>query len=156
MMRRSATSRLAGHPRWSTVRPRSSASAKGQPNERLIHGKGSGTGVRKGNAAQRYLASLAPSGRRSQRWALAEMARIWKRRRVKDASRLAWHRITVSDINRVRQVLAAKFSPVTCNRVLTALRRVLRECWHQLGLSDDHLVQLIGALLAILAEVTSQ
>ena len=142
MTRRSATSRLAGRPRRNTVRPRSSASAKGQPNERSILKKGATSSPGKANPALNYLTSLAPSGRRSQAWALAEVARAWKRHPVRCAWRLAWQRITVSDITRVRQVLAAKFSPVTCNRALTALRRVLRECWRAGQLSREEMERL--------------
>jgi site-specific recombinase XerD len=57
------------------------------------------------------------------------MAAIWRGRPVKDASRLAWHRITAAAVDRIRGVLAGKFRPVTCNRCLTALRRVLKEEW---------------------------
>ena len=57
------------------------------------------------------------------------MAIVWKRRPVKDASRLAWARITLGAIDRIHQHLAAKFKPATSNRALTALRRTLKECW---------------------------
>lgn len=58
-----------------------------------------------------------------------EVALAWKKHPVKCCWRLAWERITSSDIGRIRQALAAKYAPPTVNRCLTALRRVLLECW---------------------------
>jgi site-specific recombinase XerD len=110
--------------------------------ENRIHEKSGGHDPEKANGARRYLASLAPSGRRSQRWALAEMAAIWKERRVKDASRLAWHRITAAAVDRIRVGLAGRLSPVTCNRCLTALRRVLKEEWRAGRLTRDNFERL--------------
>jgi len=112
------------------------------PRGILIHSKRSSGGAGKGNAAQRYLASQAPSGQRSQRWALTEMARIWKRRRVKDASRLAWHRITAEDTDRIRQDLAARYRVATVNRALTALRQVLQFAWRDGSLAYEDYLRL--------------
>jgi len=96
----------------------------------------------KRNAAQQYLAKLAESARRPQRCALAEMAKVWKRHPVKDASRLAWHRVTADDIARIREALAAKFAPSTANRMLTALRRVLRFAWRGGSLAYEDFLRL--------------
>jgi integrase len=70
------------------------------------------------------------------------MARIWKRRPVKDASRLAWHRITAEAVDRIRQQLAAKFEAATVNRALTALRQVLRFAWRDGSLSHEDYLRL--------------
>ena len=96
----------------------------------------------KSNAAQRYLASLAPSGRKPQRWALRFMAFVWKRHPVKDASRLAWNRISTRDVDRIRQELAAKYAVSTANRALTALRQVLRFCWRDGSLPYEEYLRL--------------
>lgn len=110
--------------------------------ERNIHKISPTPEAEKRNPALRYLASLAPSGRRSQRWALTEMATEWKRRPVKDCCRLAWHRITVDAIDRIRTVLAAKFAAVTANRCLAALRRTLKECWRAGQLTHEQFQRL--------------
>jgi site-specific recombinase XerD len=71
------------------------------------------------------------------------MAAIWRGRPVKDASRLAWHRIGVPEIDQIRVVLASKFKPVTCNRCLSALRRVLEEEWRAGRLTRDSYDRLV-------------
>ena len=114
----------------------------GQPAGNHTHIKASEEESRKTNAAQRYLASLKPSGRRSQRWALREMGIIWKRRAVKDASRLDWSRITRSDVDRIRQVLRDKYAIGTANRALVALRQVLLACWEDGSLSQEAYMRL--------------
>lgn len=96
----------------------------------------------KGNAAQRYLAKLAPSSRRVQRWALTEMGTIWKRHPVKDGSRLAWHRISADAVDRIREVLTAKYAPGTGNRMLIVLRQVFRFCWRDRSLSYEDYLRL--------------
>lgn len=94
----------------------------------------------KGNSAQRYLASLGPSSRRVGRWMLTEMGTVWKRHPVKDGSRLAWHRITANAIDRIREVLVAKYAPATGNHMLITLRKVLWFCWRDRLLSyEDYL-----------------
>jgi integrase len=65
------------------------------------------------------------------------MARIWKRRAVKDGSRLAWNRISTGDVDRIRDVLAAKYAPATANRALAALRKVLYFSWRDGSLTHE-------------------
>lgn len=121
----------------STVQTQVAQGSGAQPAKTRSHVRTGDPRVGKTNAAQLYLASLAPSGRRSQRWALTEMGKIWKRRAVKDGSRLAWHRISAADVGRIRQELAARYEVATANRALTALRQVLRWCWRDGSLAYD-------------------
>ena len=129
MTPRPTTLRRKRASRQSTAAPRRSGERETVKTKNNIHEKGHGSDPEKANGARRYLASLAPSGSRSQRWALTEMAAIWRGKPVKDCCRLAWHRITAAAVDRIRQQLAAKFNYVTVNRCLTALRRVLKEEW---------------------------
>ena len=115
---------------------------RGQLAKKHININRGDTGAGKRNAAQRYLAKLAPSSQRTLRWALTEMGKIWKRRPVKDGSRLAWDRIKASDVDLIREVLAAKFAPITANTMLVALRQVLRFCWRDKSLLYEDFLRL--------------
>ena len=115
---------------------------RAQPAKTRINRNRRDSGAEKRNPAQRYLAKLAPSSRRTLRWALTEMGKIWKRHPVKDGSRLAWNRIKASDVDLIREVLAAKFAPVTANTMLVALRQVLRFCWHDKSLLYEDFLRL--------------
>ncbi len=114
------------------------------PAKRGIHNKEGYSGDETRYAARRYLASLSPSGRRSQLWALAELARIWRGRPVKDPTRLAWFRVSSSIVDRMRRELAQRLAPATTNRCLTALRCVLREEWRDSHLSEEDYRRLVS------------
>ena len=79
-----------------------------------------------------YLARLAPSGRRSQRCALATIAGLLTDGRA-GVLELPWHRLRYAHTQAVRTALAEVYAPATVNRQLSALRGVLAECW-RLGL----------------------
>jgi integrase len=129
MTAQQTTSRRGAGPRHNTAPAGRSGKGGTLATKNNIHKKRHGSDPEKASGARRYLASLAPSGSRSQRWALAEMATIWRGKPVKDCCRLAWHRITAAAVDRIRQQLAVKFNYVTVNRCLTALRRTLKEEW---------------------------
>jgi hypothetical protein len=80
--------------------------------------------------AAAYLASLAPSSRRTQGEALDAIARLLG---AADRRTLPWHRLGPQHVVYVREALAARLAPPTTNRHLCALRRVLRWAW-RLGL----------------------
>jgi site-specific recombinase XerD len=82
--------------------------------------------------AAAYLASLAPSSRRTQGAALDAIARLLG---AVDRRALPWHRLGPQHVVYVREALAARVAPPTTNRHLCALRRVLRWAW-RLGLMD--------------------
>jgi integrase len=85
-----------------------------------------------------YLARLAPGSRRTMRQALATIAEILSNGRD-DVETLAWSMIRYQHAQAVRTVLLERYAPATANKMLAALRGVLRECW-RLGLmsADDY------------------
>ena len=76
-----------------------------------------------------YLAQLAPSGRRTMRQALDTMAQLLGQ---SDALSCPWARLRYQHTAALRTVLAERYAPATANKMLAALRRVLKEAW-QLG-----------------------
>lgn len=85
-----------------------------------------------------YLAALAPGSRRAQRHALDVIAGFLTG--VADASPVAWHRVRYQHAQAIRARLAEFYRPATANRMLSALRGVLREAWRlgQLSADDYH------------------
>ena len=81
-----------------------------------------------------YLARLAPGSRRTQQVALDRMAALLSRGESTAVS-LPWHRLDVHQTQHIRSALALRYAPTTANRMLAALRGVLKEAW-QLGLMD--------------------
>jgi site-specific recombinase XerD len=76
-----------------------------------------------------YLASLKPSGRRTQEYALNVIAQllIGKGATWRD---IAWHHLTVVHTTALRSMLeASDYAPATCNKTLSGLRSVLRFAW---------------------------
>ncbi len=85
-----------------------------------------------GAAARLYLSSLAPTGARTQRSALDLMARVLDEglQGAKDAHLLVpWHQLRYAHSQALRARLAATYQPRTTNRMLAALRGVLRAAW---------------------------
>lgn len=76
-----------------------------------------------------YLAQLAPSGRRTMRGALDTMAQLLGH---PDALACPWAQLRYQHTAALRTVLAERYAAATANKMLAALRRVLKECW-QLG-----------------------
>lgn len=81
---------------------------------------------RVGNPAAVYLARLAPSSRRPTRWALR---RVVQALGGDDPLAFDWAAVRYPQVVAVRAALAERYSPVTANRMLSALRGVLREAW---------------------------
>jgi len=85
------------------------------------------------NPAAVYLASLTPSGRRSQDNALRTIAQILTG--VGDWRGVPWAALRFAHTAAIRQQLAAAYAPATANRVICALRGVLKAAW-RLGQID--------------------
>jgi integrase/recombinase XerD len=100
------------------------------------------------NPAAVYLAQLAPSGRRTQRTALDTIARLLG---PYDALSCPWAQLRYGHTAAIRTALADAYAPATANKLLAALRRVLKECW-QLGLMTVEEYQRAAAVKAIKAE----
>ncbi|MTJ48931.1 site-specific integrase [Dolichospermum sp. UHCC 0259] len=79
-----------------------------------------------------YLASLGEGSRRTMREALNAIARLLTNDSC-DAQTLDWAKLRYPHTAAVRSVLMAKYSPAMANKMLSALRRVLKEAW-RLGL----------------------
>ncbi len=86
------------------------------------------------NAALRYLDRLAPGSRRTQRVALDRIAALVSRDAA-TATDLPWHRLDQHQTESIRSALSLRYAPTTANRMLAAVRGVLKEAW-QLGLMD--------------------
>lgn len=91
------------------------------------------------NPAAVYLASLAPGSRRTMRQALNSVAALLTGGRAK-ASNLDWSRLRYQHSQAVRATLAERLKPATVNKILAALRRVLKEAWRlgQMSAEDFH------------------
>lgn len=75
-----------------------------------------------------YLARLAPSSRRPMHAALEDAARILTSGRLA-AEAVPWHHLARQHLIALRSQIAAAYAPSTANRILTAVRSVLQECW---------------------------
>lgn len=96
-----------------------------------------------------YLASLAPGSRRTMRGALDTIARIVSSGQF-DGRTLDWSALRYQHTQAIRAALAAKYAPATTNKILAALRGVLRECW-RLGLVDAETSRRAADLKAVKA-----
>ncbi len=79
-----------------------------------------------------YLARLAPGSRRTMRESLEEIARLVSGG-TSDALSLPWQDLGYQHTMAIRARLAESKAPATVNKMLSALRGVLREAW-RLGL----------------------
>ena len=82
-----------------------------------------------------YLNSLAPSSRRPQLSALDWIAR--RATHVYTAETLPWHRLRRPHVLKIRGLLEEHYQAATSNRMLAALRGVLKECWQAQLLSIE-------------------
>ncbi len=72
-----------------------------------------------------YLASLAAGSLPAQRSALRQIAEMFGR----DVESMNWGALRYQHVQFIRARLSETYAPSTANRLLTALRRVLREAW---------------------------
>lgn len=84
-----------------------------------------------GSPVQEYLQDLAPSGIPAMRSSLCAIARIidareFARTGLED---FPWHSLRRPETQAVRAALAKRYRPRSANRMLSALRQVLRRCW---------------------------
>jgi hypothetical protein len=82
-----------------------------------------------------YLNGLAPSSRRPQLSALDWIAR--RATQLYTAETLPWHRLRRPHLLKIRGLLEEHYQPATANRMLAALRGVLKECWQAQLLSIE-------------------
>jgi integrase len=75
-----------------------------------------------------YLASLSEGSRRTMRASLENIAEFLSQGEA-DAVTLAWHELRYQHTALIRSSLAAAYKPATANKMLSALRGVLKECF---------------------------
>jgi integrase/recombinase XerD len=80
------------------------------------------------NPAAIYLASLRPSGRMTMRTGLNVAAEILSSGKH-TARTLAWGELRYQHTIALRSALAGRYSPATTNKILSAVKRVLKEAW---------------------------
>jgi hypothetical protein len=86
---------------------------------------------------QAYLNALAPSSRRPQLSALDWIAR--RSTQVFTAESMPWQHLRRPHVLKIRGLLEVHYQPASANRMLSALRGVLRECWHgQLMTTEEY------------------
>lgn len=81
-----------------------------------------------------YLASLGPGSRRTMKQALEVIAEMLTSAGADPVS-LPWWRVTYAHSQAIRSKLAERYAPAASNKILSALRGVLRESW-RLGYMD--------------------
>lgn len=77
------------------------------------------------NPAVVYLSSLQPTGRSAQQSALRQIADII--RSGSDYLDIPWQQLKYAHVQAIRAKLGERYAPATANRMLVALRRVLKE-----------------------------
>lgn len=75
-----------------------------------------------------YLASLSEGSRRTIRASLENIARLVSQGEA-DALALAWHGLRYQHTAFIRSQLSGAYAPATANKMLSALRGVLKECF---------------------------
>ena len=91
---------------------------------------------------QAYLNALAPSSRRPQLSALDWIAR--RSTHVFTAETMPWHSLRRPHVLKIRGLLEESYQPATANRMLSALRGVLRECWQGQLMTTEQYQAAIG------------
>jgi len=86
------------------------------------------------NPAETYLMSLAAGSRRTMAQALRVVAKVIEP--ASTAATLDWTRVSYGDVARVRAALSERYSPNMANKVLAALRGVMKATF-RLGLIDS-------------------
>jgi len=88
-----------------------------------------------GHPVTAYLNGLAPSSRRPQLAALEAIAR--RATQIYSAESMPWQRLRRPQVLQIRSLLEENYRPASANRMLAALRGVLRKCWHAGLISTD-------------------
>lgn len=92
---------------------------------------------RQKSPASSYLDSLSPSGRRTQRTALNNLAYIFSDGKISDCFHFPWHLLRYEHTSGLTvKMLEIGYARSSVNKHLVALRRVLEEAW-RLGLYKD-------------------
>ena len=94
-----------------------------------------------------YLARLAPGSRPTMVDALNLVAGMLTDGR-QNGIELDWSKLTYAEVQAVRTKLAERYAPATANKILSAVRGVMREAW-RLGLVDAETYRRIDDVEAV-------
>jgi integrase/recombinase XerD len=85
-----------------------------------------------------YITRLGPGSRRGMKGALERIAQLLSSGR-EDILTLDWSALRYPHVQAIRAVLAERYAPATANRMMSALKGTLKECW-RLGTmpADDY------------------
>src|SRR5258705_53823 len=83
-----------------------------------------------------YLSELSPGSRRTMRFALGLACRFFG---GNDPHTYLWHRVRVDQLCALRADLASRLAPNTANKVLAAVRGVLKASWRMGLMSAEDL-----------------
>ncbi len=100
--------------------------------------------------ARVYLASLSEGSRRTMRTALETIAKLVSADRA-NALTLPWQHLRYQHTAAIRSELAQRYAPATANKMLSALRGVLKECW-RLGYTSAEDYERARDLAPVLGE----
>ena len=97
-----------------------------------------------------YLAGLSPNSRRTMRGALDTIARLGLGNEAAAAWDVPWQRLRFQHTAAIRSALAEGYAHTTANRMLSALRGVLKAAW-KLGLMSAEDYQKAASVESISA-----
>lgn len=103
------------------------------------------------NPAAVYLASLSPRSRRTMGAALTTIARLIISDETAVYLDVPWHGLRFQHTAAIRSQLAEQYAAATANRMLSALRGVLRAAW-QLGMVTAEQYQLAASVQNVTGE----
>jgi integrase/recombinase XerD len=92
-----------------------------------------------GAAVVAYLGRLAPGSRRTMAQSLRFLAEEFSQGKATPQT-FPWERLTYLHTSMIRTKLAERYAPATANKMISALRGVLKECW-RLGLIHVEVMQ---------------
>lgn len=90
-----------------------------------------------------YLGKLKPNSQRALRHGLNVIAGIVSKGQVEEADQFRWDQLTREHTLEVARALDDRYAPATVNKMLAALRGVLRTC-RQMGLIDEATFQQVA------------
>src|ERR1051325_8200848 len=87
-----------------------------------------------------YLSELAEGSKRTMRFGLTQACRFWG---GTDPDTFLWHRVRVDQIAALRADLASRLAPNTANKILAAVKGVLRASWRMGLMSAEDLYRCV-------------
>ncbi|MDF5729667.1 MAG: tyrosine-type recombinase/integrase [Rhizonema sp. PD38] len=92
------------------------------------------------NPALIYLASLSVGSRRTMKQSLDAIAAVVSSGAIDDCVVFPWWNLRYQHTTAIRSYLIPKHKPATSNKMLSALKAVLKECWRLKLMSSDDMM----------------